>query len=125
MKSAGPTLKLKTFFFSIDVIEYLEHTLRPETLEVVKNTTVVRRDIRTPTNISGLNSFLELCNVYGLVPIFLEIDATLNAKLKRGHTKSFELDKTELVVIEQMEEQLTTPPIIQLSQNEKNSLSLT
>lgn len=103
MKSAGLTFKLKKCFLFNDSIEYLGHNISPGTLEVAKEKTDAILGFRLPTNISKLRSLLCLCSLFRqFVPDFLRLAATLNTQLSQGEPMSFELDKAELAVIEEL-----------------------
>lgn len=49
------------------------------------------QDLQPPSNKSELNSFLRICNVYGLVvPHSVCLSALLNKMLKKGDPRTFD-----------------------------------
>lgn len=105
MKSSELTLKRKKRLFFTEDINYLAHTTRPRSLEVVTKTTDAVRGFRPQQNISELRLLLGLFNLYRrFVPNFMRTSAPLNVKLKNSEPNSSHLDESELAVMELLKE---------------------
>lgn len=61
LNSAGSTLKIKCIFFS-NSVEHLGHVLRYGRLQLASHTTDTMRELKPPTSITVLGSFLGLCS---------------------------------------------------------------
>lgn len=73
------------------------------------------RKFLPPTNQTKLRSVVELCNVYGrLFTSFARVAAPLNVGTKKNQTFEFELNVAEFDAFQEVEEQLMSPPILEL-----------
>lgn len=61
---AGMMLILKKSKFFTDQINYLAHVIKTGKLQVADHTADAIRDLKTPTTIMEVRSFLDLCNVF-------------------------------------------------------------
>lgn len=68
------------------------------------------------TNITGLRSFLVLCNVFrNFVPNFAYIAGPLNRKFRNNQLTHFEKPaENEILALKSLQQNLTTPPVLAL-----------
>jgi len=116
LMEAGVTLKLRKCSLFADKVDYLGHVIRPGKLEVSEHTTDAVRDVKEPTTVTGIRSFLGLCNVFRrFVPNFARIAAPLNAKLRKGEPVSFgPFNDKEQEAFDTLKMRLISPPVIAL-----------
>lgn len=63
LRNTGVTLKLKEVYFLTGNIEYPGHAIPLRCLGIVFHTADAIKELRSPTSITKLRSFLELCDV--------------------------------------------------------------
>lgn len=116
LKDAGVTLQLKKCQFFTDNVDYLGHVIRPGKLQVADKTTEAIEGLKPPTTVTGIRSFLGLCNVFRrFVPNFARISSPLNAKLRKGEPSSFgDLDEKETEAFNILRDKLISPPVLAL-----------
>lgn len=112
----GPPFRTeKVYFFTVAIDNHM-HTIRSWRLKISAKTTDAIHVILPPTNVIVLRSFLDLCNVYPLiVPSVSKIATPVNENLKiKEKSKSFELDITDLPLMEQLNQTSTFFPVLAL-----------
>lgn len=82
LSRAGIILKLKSFFFFTDTIDYPALVIRSRRLEIAAHTADAIQKLKQPHNTTKQRSFPELCNVIGRYdPGFARVAAPLNYKV--------------------------------------------
>lgn len=109
------TLKLNRFFFFSDEVNCFWHVITPRRLHFATESINAVDGLNYLTITSELWSFWELCNVYRrVVPNFSRTAAPLNRRLKKGEQTTFELNNEERQTVDDLNEKLTTSPVLTL-----------
>lgn len=121
LKEAGLSLNMRKCKFFSRTIDYLGHVVSPGRLQVARKNTVSITSAKYPTTQTEMRSFLGMCNVYRrFVPNFAHVAAPLNKYLMKGQSADLPAPKEEdLDAFESLKEALTSPPVLELPDLEK------
>jgi len=122
LQKAGLSLNMRKCKFFSRTVDYLGHVVSPGRLEVAtKNTTAITKAVYPRTQ-TEMRSFLGMCNVYRrFVPNFAHVAGPLNKYLMKGQGSILpEPTEEDSRAFELLKESLTSPPVLQLPDPEKD-----
>lgn len=114
--NASVTFKLKQCKQFPNSMKYLGHFIHPGLLQISQRTIDSIPDLKPPTNIMYLRSFLGLCNAFPpFVPSFARIMSLLITKFREDQPKGFErLTEDDLPALLILQQKLDTWPVLSL-----------
>lgn len=116
LRKASATLQLKNCLFLADTRDYSGHVIVPRRLKIAMHTAKAIPGHQSPTLLTDLRSFLNLCNIFRrFEPYFPRIAALLNKRLCIDEPVTFgTLDEKEMAALKALENALQSPPVLAL-----------
>lgn len=114
LKDAGLSLKLKTYFFLQERVDYLCHFISPGKLQITDKACVAIKGQVPAKSFTEMRDFLGFCNVYRrYVENCARIVHLLTERLKGRYDENFSyLDADELAAFKTLKEKLTSDQVL-------------
>lgn len=113
LKASNVTLKLKKQACFTNRIDYLDFVIKSGRHEVTNHRADAIRELKIPTKVIALRSYLRLCNGFRqFVPNFARITSPFSSRPKKTKQKEpRSLEENELKSLDALQETLLPPPV--------------